>query len=196
MLQDYGSNYASGTATHHLTLYRAPGGALVFGAGTVQWSWGLDGNHDRGSSTPDARMQQATVNLLADMGAQPGTLQAGLTAASASTDTQAPTTTISDPLAGSNLQSGVPITISGTANDPAGETAGGQVGGVEVSTDGGTTWHRANGRENWTYSWTPGAAGPATIRARAVRRQRQPRDPGGAGGRQRRCENLPLLDLG
>ena len=168
VLQDYGSNYASGTATHHLTLYRAPGGALVFGAGTVQWSWGLDGNHDRGSSTPDARMQQATVNLLADMGTQPGTLQAGLTAASASTDTQAPATTISDPLAGSNLQSGVPITISGTANDPAGETAGGQVGGVEVSTDGGTTWHRANGRENWTYSWTPGAAGPATIRARAA----------------------------
>ena len=30
------------TATHHLTLYRAPSGALVFGAGTVQWSWGLD----------------------------------------------------------------------------------------------------------------------------------------------------------
>ncbi len=24
------------------TLYRAPSGALVFGAGTVQWSWGLD----------------------------------------------------------------------------------------------------------------------------------------------------------
>jgi hypothetical protein len=30
----------NGTATHHLTLYRAASGALVFGAGTVQWSWG------------------------------------------------------------------------------------------------------------------------------------------------------------
>ena len=80
VLQDYGATYGPGTATHHLTLYRAPSGALVFGAGTVQWSWGLDGNHDRGSSTPDPRMQQATVNLLADMGAQPGTLQGGLVA--------------------------------------------------------------------------------------------------------------------
>ena len=51
----------------------APGrDALVFGAGTVQWSWGLDADHDRGSSAPDAAMQQATVNLLADMGVQPG----------------------------------------------------------------------------------------------------------------------------
>ena len=39
---DYGSTLSTGTtATHHLTLYRAPSGALVFGAGTVQWSWGL-----------------------------------------------------------------------------------------------------------------------------------------------------------
>ena len=45
-IQDYGSTYAPGTATHHLTLYRAASGALVFGAGTVQWSWGLDNYHD------------------------------------------------------------------------------------------------------------------------------------------------------
>ena len=38
---------ANATATHHLTLYRAPSGALVFGAGTVQWAWGLDNDHDR-----------------------------------------------------------------------------------------------------------------------------------------------------
>ena len=43
----------------------------------VQWSWGLDGAHDRGGSTPDARMQQATINLFADMGVQPGSIQAG-----------------------------------------------------------------------------------------------------------------------
>ena len=42
-------------------------------------------------------MQQATVNLLADMGAQPATLQAGLVAATASTDTAAPASTISSP---------------------------------------------------------------------------------------------------
>src|SRR5262249_31796519 len=48
VIQDYGSTYAAGTATHHLTLYKHPSGALVFGAGSVQWSWGLDDVHDRG----------------------------------------------------------------------------------------------------------------------------------------------------
>src|SRR5207302_2199240 len=78
-LLDYGSSYGPGTATHSLTLYRqqtrngAPStsGALVFGAGTVQWSWGLDDVHDRSDpgSPADQRVRQATVNLLADMGA-------------------------------------------------------------------------------------------------------------------------------
>ena len=163
-ITDYGSNYAPGTATHHLTLYRASSGALVFGAGTVQWSWGLDGEHDRGTSSPDPRMQQATVNLLADMGVQPASLQADLVGASASTDTQAPSATITAPSGGANFQSGSPITISGTASD----AGGGQVGGVEVSTDAGASWHPAQGRENWTYTWTPGTVGAATIRARAV----------------------------
>ena len=33
--------------------------------------------HDRGAPPPDQAMQQATVNLLADMGAQPASLQIG-----------------------------------------------------------------------------------------------------------------------
>ena len=169
VLQDFGSTYGSGTATHHLTLYRAPSGALVFGAGTIQWSWGLDGNHDRGSSTPDPRMQQATVNLLADMGAQPGTLQGDLAPADRlDRHGAAPSAVIDSPLDGANVESGQPITISGTATDAAGESGGGQVGSVEVSTDGGTTWHPAQGRANWTYSWTPGATGSATIKTRAT----------------------------
>src|SRR5205085_2017973 len=89
-LVDFGNTYVAGTATHHLTLYRSSSGALVFGAGTVQWSWGLDVNHDTqpdtGPSTPSVAMQQATVNLLADMGAQPATLMSGLVAATTSTD--------------------------------------------------------------------------------------------------------------
>ena len=47
---DFGATIGIGTATHSLTLYRHASGALVFGAGTVQWSWGLDGTHDRGAS--------------------------------------------------------------------------------------------------------------------------------------------------
>ncbi|MGH7232322.1 MAG: N,N-dimethylformamidase beta subunit family domain-containing protein, partial [Nitrospiraceae bacterium] len=68
LLQDHGSTYRPGSATHHLTLYRHESGALVFGAGTIQWSWALDGNHARVTTEPDVRIQQATVNLLADMG--------------------------------------------------------------------------------------------------------------------------------
>ena len=167
-LLDYGSNYGLGTVTHHLTLYRAESGALVFGAGTIQWSWGLDGEHDRGSSTPDSRMQQATVNLLADMEVQPGSLQGDLLTATQTTDSSPPTTTISSPTDGSDVESGETIVIKGIATDVDGETAGGQVGGVEVSTDGGQTWHPAEGRDQWTYSWTPGPIGDAEIIARAV----------------------------
>ena len=45
-LLDYGSTYGQGTATHSLTFYRHSSGALVFAAGTIRWSWGLDGSHD------------------------------------------------------------------------------------------------------------------------------------------------------
>ncbi|MDQ1504259.1 MAG: hypothetical protein QOD57_1986, partial [Actinomycetota bacterium] len=101
LLQDNGSTYAPGTATHTLTLYRAASGALVFGAGTIQWSWGLDSNHDRGNDTADVRMQQATLNLLADMGSQPGSVQPGLVTDSptstTTTTTISPTTTTTAP---------------------------------------------------------------------------------------------------
>ena len=33
-------------STHSLTEYRAASGALVFSAGTIQWAWGLDADHD------------------------------------------------------------------------------------------------------------------------------------------------------
>src|SRR5262249_14649926 len=62
------NTFGNGVATHHLTMYRAPSRALVFGAGTVQWSWGLDSNHTNTGTPTDINMQQATVNLLADMG--------------------------------------------------------------------------------------------------------------------------------
>ena len=69
---------APGTTTHHITLYRAASGALVFGAGTIQWAWGLDRTTTAPARRADPRMQQAQVNLFADMGAQPSTLMAGL----------------------------------------------------------------------------------------------------------------------
>ena len=151
-------------ATHRMSLYRHASGALVFGAGTVQWSWGLDGNHDRGVSTENVDMQQATVNLLADMGVAPATLQANLVPATASSDTTPPTSAISSPSDGSTATAGTVVAITGTASD----TGGGDVVLVQVSVDGGTTWRDAQGFENWTYNWTPTVAGPATILSRAV----------------------------
>ena len=56
----YGSSFGSGTAVHSLDMYKASSGAKVFGAGTVQWSWGLDSIHDR-SGTPD-KLRYATSN--------------------------------------------------------------------------------------------------------------------------------------
>lgn len=151
------------TATHTLTQYRAPSGALVFGAGTVQWSWGLDGNHINGASTVDKRMQQATVNLFADMKVQPASLMSTLVAAVGTTDATAPIATITTSLSSATLAMGKAVTIAGTATD-----VGGVVAGVEVSTDGGATWHPAAGRANWTYSWVPTQGGVATIKARAI----------------------------
>jgi Domain of unknown function (DUF4082)/Bacterial Ig-like domain/Bacterial Ig domain len=167
VLQNYGSTFAPATAIHNLTLYKYVNNsisAIVFGSGTVQWPWGLDGTHDRGSTTPDSRMQQATVNLFADMGAQPVTLQSGLQLAIASTDVTAPTSAIASPTPSTTVQVSNPLTITGTASD----TGGGVVGGVEVSVDGGTTWHRANGRASWSYNWTPTTAGTVTIKTRAA----------------------------
>ena len=179
-IQDFGTVYDSGSATHHLTLYRAKSGALVFGAGTVQYSWGLDNFHDTWTGLPTdvvnrfsirvnydqtgpvKALQQATVNLLADMGIQPAHLQRDLVPAQASSDKTSPVSQILFPTTGA-LVAGV-VTIRGTATD-----AGGIVGGVEVSTDGGKTWHPAAGTGSWTYEWTvPGQTAGVTILSRAT----------------------------
>jgi hypothetical protein len=143
-LLDHGVTYSTlHDATHHVTLHRYPptlSGALVFGAGTINWSWGLDSHHDfdtnfapRAQSSTEPAMQQATVNLFADMGVQPRTLQPGLTAATASTDSTPPTSTITSPTNGGTVVIGSAVSITGTAVD----SGGGVVGGVEVSVDGG-----------------------------------------------------------
>lgn len=166
-LLDQGATYGAGTATHHITEYRASSGALVFGGGTIDWSWGLSSNHDNPFSftTPsaDPNMQQATVNLFADMGVQPGSMQSGLVPATASTDTTAPVSHISTPASGTTVNTGSAITVSGTASD-----VGGVVAGVEVSGDGGSTWHPANGHGSWTYTWNPTVTGQTTLLSRAV----------------------------
>jgi hypothetical protein len=163
-LLDYGTSVGACSAVHNLTLYRHPSGALVFGTGMYDWAWGLDANHDRGTSATDPSMQQATVNLLADMGVQPATLQAGLLAAAASTDQVAPSSSIAAPLAGATVVAGTTVMVTGTAVD----SGGGVVGAVEVSADGGASWSTAAGRESWSYAWQPAALGSITLLSRAI----------------------------
>ena len=149
-LQDEGATYDTGTATHHLTLYRHASGALVFGAGTCQWAWGLDGHHDnvggldlqlgrncyslRVGVDPlrpdgDATIQQATLNLFADMRVLPSTPQPDLTLSHASADAAPPTIHARARASGRHLV--------GYAVDEG----GGIVAAVELSADGGATWH-------------------------------------------------------
>jgi hypothetical protein len=93
-LTDGGRTYSAtpspgqGSAVQAVT-YRAPSGALVFAAGTIQWSWALgphsatrrelDGGYlvsyeaaPRDCTAAGPVIQQATYNLLADCGVQPG----------------------------------------------------------------------------------------------------------------------------
>ncbi len=165
VLLDYGVTYGSGTKINELVMYKAPSGALVFSTGSYQWSWGLDNHHDGTDlgSTTNTAMQQATVNLFADMGVQPVTLQTGLTKATASTDTTPPVSAITSPVAGAVVPTGTKVTITGTATD-----VGGVVAGVEVSTDNGATWHPATGLASWTYTWTASGNTTATLRSRAT----------------------------
>ena len=94
-------------------------------------------------------MQQATVNLFADMGAQATTLMSGLHGRLADRPTRRrPTRRSRARRRARRSPTARRVTISGTATD-----AGGQVAGVEVSTDGGSTWHPATGTTSWSYSW-------------------------------------------
>lgn len=84
-LNPYGSNtFGPGQATHSMTIYQAPSGAQVFGAGTVFFAWWLSDNYILPSSGvgqtdnppwsksgTDPSVQQAMINLFASMGVVP-----------------------------------------------------------------------------------------------------------------------------
>ena len=171
ILVDQGNRVAPGTATHNLSLYRAESGALVFGAGTVFWSWGLSNEHDNapyGADAENLALQQFTVNLFADMGIQPGSLDSSLVAGVKSTDVAPATISIDNvPDEVAALSS---VMITGTATDDDGNpvTSDGVVAAVELSFDGGATWKLATGTTSWSYLWRPATEGSQTIQARAI----------------------------
>jgi hypothetical protein len=169
LLVDFGSDFRAnvGPATHNLTLYRHVSGALVFSAGTIHWGWALDDVHDDpdGADAPvDVNIKQATVNLLADMGVMPSTLEAGVTLAVQSQDSIPPTATILWPAVGDVSTVYREVVVTGQATDEG----GGIPAGVEISLDGGTRWAPADGGSSWTYRFRPMRQGPVMVLARAI----------------------------
>ena len=76
-----GENYdEDGTLEWGIVAQRYVSDSVVVGFGSCQWAWGLDATHDRGTNVSDADVQQAMINLLADLGTSaPLTLMAGMT---------------------------------------------------------------------------------------------------------------------
>jgi hypothetical protein len=95
------------------------------------------------------------------MGVLPANLQRDLTPATPSTDRTSPLTRVVSPSNGAAVRGPV-VTIAGTATD-----VGGTVAGVEISLDGGKSWHPAEGTDRWSYQWqVPAGAGTTTILTR------------------------------
>src|SRR5215469_992444 len=160
----FGSDSVPATTEHHLTLYRAASGSLVFSAGSVQWAWGLDRHHDGVRRAADRCIQQATVNMLADMAVQPATLVPGLVRAQPSADATPPASEITAPRPDDKIANGTVVTVRGTAAD----AGGGRVAGVEVSIDGGLSWNTAQGTSHWSYSGVIHGDGPVSLLSRAT----------------------------
>jgi hypothetical protein len=179
-IMDFGSTYDSGSAVHHLTMYKHASGAIVFGAGTVQWGWALDAFHDSESGIPAnlvnhlntrvgtdilapvVAVQQFTVNFLADMGAQPATLAPTLTRATESTDSGKPYCMVDSVHALEENTFAVHI----IAGDDVGVVAA-----VEVRAGAADRWHPATPASadgsSWSYTFSSLSA-PMDVRCRAT----------------------------
>lgn len=125
VLTDAGDVYSTGDVTHRLVVHPGGAGAIVFGTGTMNWALGLDpaNYYQVGNDNMTPVIQQATLNMLTDMGAPPTTLMAGMTQPSAVdwypdivTGTIVATTTIP---AASNPARVTPATVAATTVIPS-----------------------------------------------------------------------------
>eukprot|EP01063_Lacrimia_lanifica_P016020 TRINITY_DN22647_c0_g1_i1.p1 TRINITY_DN22647_c0_g1~~TRINITY_DN22647_c0_g1_i1.p1 ORF type:complete len:779 (+),score=219.29 TRINITY_DN22647_c0_g1_i1:78-2414(+) len=179
---DAGAAFDSGTGTHHLVAYRAASGAMVLGTGTIQWMWGLDPVHDSQTglptdaenaystrigydvSAPEPAVQQATVNMFADMGVRPATpdphIVLDAAAAMAAEDAQRrrhpPSCTVA-----SAAFDAVARTWNVTGQAAVHPDTSGVIGGVEVSASGFQRWHPVGTRlARPSVEWTAAIAAP------------------------------------
>lgn len=81
LLDDAGDVYTNGSATHRLVVKPGGNGSLVFGTGSMNWSFGCDNanTYQIGADNTSGAIQQATINMLTDMGSPPATPMSGLT---------------------------------------------------------------------------------------------------------------------
>lgn len=129
LLDDAGDVYTSGNATHRLVVKPGGGNALVFGTGSMNWAFGVDAAnaYQAGNDNTSQPIQQATINMLTDMGAPATTLMGTLTQPTAvdwfvdvamnAIVTSAGVTTFAV-TTGTNAQV-APVTVVATASVPA-----------------------------------------------------------------------------
>ncbi len=118
----------------------------------------------RPASRPTSGCSRRRSTCFADMGVQPATLMAGLAAG--------------DEVHGHRRPDGHHHVAGGKRHDRQRHAAhrhrhgdgrgGGRVAGVEVSTNGGDTWHPATGTASWTYTYDQKGMGSTAIRVRAT----------------------------
>ena len=113
-------------------------------------------------STSDGPSDNPIVNLSAQ------TIVSGTTGATV--DNIAPTSSITDPKAGATITPEVNYTIKGSCSD----TGGSSVKQVEISLDGGQTWHLVTPLQTsdsgftWSYLWQSPKEGTYNIKTRAT----------------------------
>ena len=109
-------------------------------------------------------MQQATANVLADMGAQPATLQSGLVVPTPSADHTPPVSVVTSPAAGAAGPRGI-------ARDRHRHSHRRRAAWSPRSRCRSTAAPPGRGRPGttaWSFTFLPTALGPLTIRSRAV----------------------------
>jgi PKD repeat protein len=154
--------------------YTASSGALVFSAGTCQWSWGL-GPHwidqpgsgqsyqDAPTDSSDARISQVTYNILSDMGAQPLT-PVGITLDSGNQPPTASFTATPNP-----VLTGQTVTFDGSGS----HDTDGSIVKYEWDLDGNGTYETTTTTPTTTKTYS--AVGAITVGLRVT-------DNGGATG--------------
>ena len=142
----------------------------------------------RASNPADRNMQQATVNLFADMGAQPATRQSGLVAASARRTPRSRRRRSTSPPA--TAADGSRITLTGTATD---------AGGGVVAGRRGLDRRRRDLAPRHRHDALDATRGSCTARRRTTIKVRATDDSGNtqiAGRRRAGRRHLPVLAVG